>query len=107
MPAIIGAGLLNSVLAIAVLLGVDTEGTTYYFLELIADAPLYFLPVMLAYTAAIKFKCNQFIAVSIAGAMIHPSYTSLITDAFNIHFSSFLEFQLYLQHILRVSSQLF
>lgn len=90
LPAIIGAGLLNSVLAIAVLLGVDTEGTTYYFLELIADAPLYFLPVMLAYTAAIKFKCNQFIAVSIAGAMIHPSYTSLITDAFNIHFSSFL-----------------
>lgn len=90
LPAIIGAGLMKSVLAVAVLLGIDTEGMTYYFLNFIGDAPLYFLPVMLAFTAAKKLGCNQFIAVSIAGAMLHPSYAALITDAFNIHFSSFL-----------------
>lgn len=90
LPAIIGAGLMKSVLAVAVLLGMNTEGMTYYFLNLIGDAPLYFLPVMLAFTTAKKCGCNQFIAVSIAGAMLHPSYTVLITDAFNIHFTSFL-----------------
>lgn len=90
LPAIIGAGLIKSVLAIAVLCGIDTNGQTYYFLNFIGDAPLYFLPVMLAFTAAAKFKCNQFIAVAIAGAMIHPSYTALVTDQFNIHFTSFL-----------------
>ncbi|MED4041313.1 beta-glucoside-specific PTS transporter subunit IIABC [Niallia taxi] len=90
LPAIIGAGLIKSVLAIAVLCGIDTNGQTYYFLNFIGDAPLYFLPVMLAFTAAAKFKCNQFIAVAIAGAMVHPSYTALVTDQFNIHFTSFL-----------------
>lgn len=88
LPAIIGAGLMKSVLAVAVLLGIDTGGDTYYFLNLIGDAPLYFLPVMLAFTAAKKMGCNQFIAVSIAGAMLHPNYAALVTDAFNIHFSS-------------------
>lgn len=90
LPAIIGAGLVKSVLAVAVLLGINTEGTTYYFLNLIGDAPLYFLPVMLAFTSAKKLGCNQFLAVSIAGAMLHPNYAALITDAFEIHFSSFL-----------------
>lgn len=45
---------------------------------------------MLAFTAAKKLGCNQFLAVSIAGAMLHPNYTALITDAYSIHFSSFL-----------------
>lgn len=90
LPAIIGAGLIKSVLAITVLCGIDTNGQTYYFLNFIGDAPLYFLPVMLAFTAAAKFKCNQFIAVAIAGAMVHPNYTALVTDQFNIHFTSFL-----------------
>lgn len=90
LPTIIGAGLVKSVLAVAVLLGADTESMTYYFLNFIGDAPLYFLPVMLAFTAAKKLGCNQFLAVSIAGAMLHPNYTALITDAYSIHFSSFL-----------------
>ena len=58
LPAIIGAGLVKSVLAVAVLLGADTESMTYYFLNFIGDAPLYFLPVMLAFTAAKKLGCN-------------------------------------------------
>lgn len=90
LPAIIGAGLVKSVLAVAVLLGADTESMTYYFLNFIGDAPLYFLSVMLAFTAVKKLGCNQFLAVSIAGAMLHPNYTALITDAYSIHFSSFL-----------------
>lgn len=90
LPAIIGAGLVKSVLAVAVLLGINTEGSTYYFLNLIGDAPLYFLPVMLAFTGAKKLGCNQFLAVSVAGAMLHPNYTALITDAFTLNYSSFL-----------------
>ena len=90
LPAIIGAGLVKSVLAVAVLLGMDPEGMNYYFLNLIGDAPLYFLPVMLAFTASKKLGCNQFLAVSIAGAMLHPNYAALITDAFTINFTTFL-----------------
>lgn len=90
LPAIIGAGLVKAVLAIAVLVGINTEGMTYYFLNLIGDAPLYFLPVMLAFTASKKLGCNQFLAVAVAGAMLHPNYAALITDAYNLHFTSFL-----------------
>ncbi len=90
LPAIIGAGLIKSFLALAVLLGMDDKSQTYYFLNLIGDAPLYFLPVMLAYTCAKKFNTNPFIAIAIAGAMLHPNYTALLTDKFNIHFSHFL-----------------
>ncbi len=88
LPAIIGAGLIKSILAIAVLLGVSAEDPTYVFVNLIGDAPLYFLPVMLAYTASKKTGCNSFLAVAIAGAMLHPTYTAMITDAFAINFSS-------------------
>ncbi len=88
LPAIIGAGLIKSILAIAVLLGVSAEDPTYVFVNLIGDAPLYFLPVLLAYTASKKVGCNSFLAIAIAGAMLHPTYTAMITDAFAINFSS-------------------
>lgn len=88
LPAIIGAGLVKSVLALAVLLGMDDQSTTYYFLNLIGDAPLYFLPMMLAVTASKKLGCNSYMAVAITGALLHPNYTALITDAFSLNFSS-------------------
>lgn len=90
LPAIIAAGLIKSFLSLAVLFGMDTESSTYLFINVLGDGPLYFLPVLLAVTVSKKLKCNTFLAVAVAGALIHPSYTALITDAFNIHFSSFL-----------------
>ena len=90
LPAIVGAGLLKAFLSILVLFGINQEGHTYYFLNFISDSALYFLPIMLAYTSAVKFKCNQFISMAIAGAMIHPNYIALITDPYNLNFTSFL-----------------
>ncbi|MDL0192352.1 PTS transporter subunit EIIC, partial [Clostridioides difficile] len=37
-----------------------------------------FLPFMLAYSAAKIFKMNTYVAVAIAGAMLHPNFTNLI-----------------------------
>lgn len=88
LPAIIGAGLVKSVLALAVLLGLNDQSNTYYFINLIGDAPLYFLPIMLAVTASKKLGCNPYMAVAVTGALLHPNYTALITDAYEIHFSS-------------------
>ncbi len=88
LPAIIGAGLVKSVLALAVLLGLSTQSDTYYFINIIGDAPLYFLPMMLAVTASKKLGANPYMAIAIMGALLHPNYTALITDAYNIHFSS-------------------
>ena len=38
--------------------------------------------------ASKKVGCNSFLAVAIAGAMLHPTYTAMITDAFAVNFSS-------------------
>lgn len=88
LPAIIGAGLIKSFLALAVLFGMNAESTTYAFVNLIGDAPLYFLPMMIAITASKKLGCNTFMAVAITGALLHPNYTAMVTDAFNLNFTS-------------------
>ncbi len=80
LPALIGAGLINALLSLAVLLGMSSEGNLYYFISIIGNAPLYFLPVLLAYTASKRVGVNSFLAVSLAGAMLHPNYTALLPE---------------------------
>ena len=80
LPALIGAGLINALLSLAVLLGMNNEGNLYYFISIIGNAPLYFLPVLLAYTSSKRLGVNSFLAVSLAGAMLHPNYTALLPE---------------------------
>lgn len=79
MMVLCGAGVLKGVLAIAALLGMNAEGGTYIVLNAASDACFVFLPLLLAFSSAKKFGANQFVAVTLAGAMIYPS----IIDAFN------------------------
>lgn len=79
IPAITGAGMIKAVLAICTLTGVLTDDSqTYYMLNFIADAAFYFMPVLLAYGAAMKFECNPILAMTIAGVLLHPSFTSVV-----------------------------
>lgn len=58
----------------------SAESGTYQILWALADGIIYFLPMYLAYTSAVKFKCNTFSALSVAGALLYPSIVNL-TDA--------------------------
>lgn len=72
IPAITGAGMIKALLAILKLAGaIDPAGTTYRLLDTVADAAFFFLPVLLAYGAAIKFECNPILAMTLAGALLH------------------------------------
>lgn len=73
LPVICGAGMLQSFLAIGAALGMDTQGSTYLVLNSIANAGFYFLPIYIAYTTADYLKCNKFLAVMLAGVLLHPS----------------------------------
>lgn len=78
IPAITGAGMLKALLVILTTFKIiSSESQTYYFLSFISDAAFYFLPVMLAYTSAEKFACNKFLAVTIAGVLLHPNLSAL------------------------------
>ncbi len=77
-----GAGILKGLLAIATNAGwlIPTE-TTYIILNATADSLFYFLPILLAVTSARKFGANQFVAMTVSGALIYPTIIQLKTDA--------------------------
>lgn len=81
IPAMAGAGMLKSILVILSMVGVISQDTDFYvILSYISDALFYFMPVLVAYTAAEKLKCDKIIAVTIAGFLIFPNLTALITE---------------------------
>ena len=80
IPAITGAGILKAVLALLVALKIiTTDSDTYSFLVIFADAAFFFLPFLLAYSAAKKFGCSIVLALSVAGIMLHPSFTAMLS----------------------------
>lgn len=66
-------GIIKGLLGLAVfLLGNSFKDTgTYMLLYAIGDGFFYFLPMMLAYSAAQKFKLNHFTAMTIAAAFLY------------------------------------
>ena len=80
LPAITGAGMLKAFLVLLTALNLISENSqTYYIFNFIADAAFYFLPVMIAITASQKFKTNMFLSVTIAGVLLHPNLSALVS----------------------------
>lgn len=80
IPAIAGTGMIKALLALLVAFGwISTESQNYYVLNFVADAAFYFLPFLLAFSAAHKFKCNPYVAAVLAGLLLHPDLTALST----------------------------
>lgn len=87
VPALAGCGLLKGILSLLTTFGLlDTASQTYIILSIVGDAGFYFLPMMLAYTSAQKFKANPFYAVVMASVMLHPNLSVLFESKEAIHF---------------------
>ena len=81
LPAIIGAGLLKGVLLFLMFSNVvSAEGDLYRILSIFSDAAYYFLPFLLAASTATHFKCNRYIAMVIAGILVHPDLVTMLSD---------------------------
>ncbi|HGY0038618.1 TPA: PTS cellobiose/arbutin/salicin transporter subunit IIBC [Klebsiella pneumoniae] len=50
-------------------------------LALIGDGAFFFLPLMVAASAAVKFKTNMSLAIAIAGVLVHPGFIELMAKA--------------------------
>lgn len=80
IPALSGAGMVKAFMALLVVFGFITrESQTYAVLNFFADAVFYFLPILLAFSAANKLKCNPVLAAAVAGIMLHPNWIALVT----------------------------
>ncbi len=82
IPAITGAGILKAFMALLVAFGwIDKTSQTYSVLAVFSDAAFYFLPFLIAYSAARKLNCNAVMAMSIAGILLHPDFITLMNNA--------------------------
>lgn len=82
LPAITAAGMIKAVLALLVAFKlVSNETTIYQVLNFMADAAFYFLPILLASSAAKKFKCNPYLAMMLGGILLHPNLISMVEQS--------------------------
>lgn len=87
IPAITAAGMLKAILVLLTITNLlSKKGQSYYILNFMSDAPFYFLPMMLAFSSAKKFKSDPYLAVSVAGVLLHPSFTALVTAKKAVNF---------------------
>ncbi len=86
LPAITAAGMIKAVLSLLLAFGaVSKEGSTYQVLNFMADAAFYFLPILLASSAAKKFRCNPYLAMMLGGILLHPNFVSMVTASKESH----------------------
>lgn len=79
VPAIAGAGILKAVLTVLTTAGLLTaDDVVYKVFYYVADAALYYLPILVAVTTATKLNVNRLVAVSVVGAMIYPNTAALL-----------------------------
>lgn len=73
LGAMSGAGMLKALLILFTTFGwLTPEMGTYRVLYAAADGVFSFMPVFLAFTAAKKFKANEFVSVGVAAALLYP-----------------------------------
>lgn len=90
LPLFAGSGVFRGLVLLATQLNwLSTNSATYHILTVASTAVFYFLPIMLAVTAAEKFKCDKFVAAAIMGALIMPEFMKLMGSTGNgtvVHF---------------------
>ncbi|WP_377802910.1 beta-glucoside-specific PTS transporter subunit IIABC [Bacillus amyloliquefaciens] len=87
LPAIAGAGMIKGLVALAVTFGwMSEKSQTHSILTAVGDGAFYFLPLLLAVSAARKFRCNPYVAAAVAGAILHPDLTALLGAGKSISF---------------------
>ncbi|MDU2672903.1 MAG: beta-glucoside-specific PTS transporter subunit IIABC [Clostridium sp.] len=80
IPAIAGCAMIKAFLSLFVAFGwISTETQSYYILNFIGDAAFFFLPILLAYTAAIKFKASPYLAMVMGAVLLHPNFSALVS----------------------------
>lgn len=87
LPAIVGAGMIKGILALLTALHMlDYTGNTYAVLNIVSDVAFYFLPFLLAVSAARKFKVNEFLSLCIAGSLLYPTIVNGIGAGTSLDF---------------------
>lgn len=81
IPVLAGSGMIKALIAIIDTFKLTSSDTAVHrILTVLGDAGFYFLPVILAVSAAKKFNVNQYIAIVIGGVLLHPAFIQIIKE---------------------------
>lgn len=81
--ALSAAGILQGFTILLYTFGIIQEGRAeYIILETISGAVFYFLPVLLAFSAAKVFNTNQVLAACVALFLLHPTITQTMSEGY-------------------------
>lgn len=82
IPAIIGCSMVKLLaMVLAMMSSFGPASSTVIMLNVIGDGAFFFLPVMVAASASVKFKTNMSLAIAIAGILVHPAFIDLMAKA--------------------------
>ena len=81
LGVMVGSGMIKGVLAILVTFGLLTNTSgTYLALYAAADAVLYFMPILVGFSAGRVFKSNQYIGAIVGAAIMYPSIITAVAE---------------------------
>jgi len=95
IPILATAGIVGGIIALLAKVGImSSTSVTYQAFYAISTSLIYFFPILLAFTAAKHFKCNQFVAAVLGASLMYPGMSDLLKTGseitmFHITFSAF------------------
>ncbi|MCO6561082.1 MAG: PTS glucose transporter subunit IIA [Gilliamella sp.] len=79
LAVLVAGGILKGLISLLQVINVIIPETpTYNFLFAIADAPFYYLPIILGFSAVKKFGGNPYVGMAIGGALVHPNIVGMM-----------------------------
>lgn len=91
LPALAGSGILYGLLLLCSDFGwISQKSGTFIILSAASHAVFYFLPILLAFSAARRFKVSPYIAALIGGALLYPDFIKLMGSQGNGAITHFL-----------------
>lgn len=78
IPAIVSCGLLQGVLYSIQTFGwISADSVEYNFFYTCANTAFYFMPILIAFSAGKRFKCNPYVAAALGAVLIHPTFVGM------------------------------
>ena len=74
--AIVAGGMLKGIISLITAFGVPSGSDVITVLNAVGDAPFYFMPFLVGYAAAKRFKVKEVFGVMTAGILMYPTFMS-------------------------------
>ena len=85
LVVLVAGGIFKGIVAILQVMElVQADSPTLNFLNAIADAPFYYLPIILGFSAVKKFGGNPYVGMALGGALVHPSVVGMLGNRFEL-----------------------